>query len=436
MAVKGVTHPVTGELGYRIRLYVGKRVDGGSIITTKTIYGITVYQAQKIEEEMKIAAARAKGAGCVTQVYKLYLKSGKNKTLLLKNAFEASLQKPEGAISENHLEENRQYWGDFVFFMKKKNPLIKFLSDVTPVMAEDYIAYIRKNGRFRQRKSVKKLLSNSTLNAMLKSLRRVFRVLRREVEMENPFAEIKLLPTKQQDREAFTKDQLATIFEKADKEYMYPLFFIGLFTGLAEGDVCTLRKDEISWDRRHIYHRRNKTGAMSNIPMLPALQEYLLGLCNDPENTSEWVLPKQHDLYCNKGRWQVSRDIKRFLEMTCDFETKVKVKNRTRLQSVLDFHSLRHTFCTMTGVAGIPLTVVQSIVGHMTPAMTSLYSQHVDEEARLYWINMLKSNSVLPAIGFSEVQTDIPDNGELAVLLQTKNITPEQKKQILAIINQ
>jgi hypothetical protein len=90
----------------------------------------------------------------------------------------------------------------------------------------------------------------------------------------------------------------------------------------------------------------------------------------------------------------------------------------------------------MAGVAGIPLTVVQSIVGHLSPDMTSLYSQHVDEEARLYWINMLKSNSILPAIGFTEVQTELPDNSELAVLLQTKTISDEQKQQIFAIINQ
>jgi integrase len=319
--------------------------------------------------------------------------------------------------------------------MKKNNPLARSITDVTPVMAENYIAYIRKNGRFLPVRG--KYLSPFTLNKILTTCRGVFKALRNETGMTNPFEDISLLACgSNSPRQAFTKEQLATIFEKADKEYMYPMFFIGLFTGLAEGDVCTLRKDEISWERRHIYHRRNKTGAMSNIPMLPALQEYLFELCNDPENTSEWVLPKHHDLYCNKGRWQVSRDIKRFLEVSCDFDTKVKVKNRTRLQSVLDFHSLRHTFCTMAGVAGIPLTVVQSIVGHLSPDMTELYSRHVDEESRLYWINMLKSNSILPAIGFPEVQTELPDNGELAVLLQTKTISDEQKQQIIAIINQ
>jgi hypothetical protein len=47
---------------------------------------------------------------------------------------------------------------------------------------------------------------------------------------------------------------------------------------------------------------------------------------------------------------------------------------------VKDLHSCRHTFCYYAGIAGIPLAVVQSIVGHMSPEMTKYYSAHATLE--------------------------------------------------------
>ena len=48
--------------------------------------------------------------------------------------------------------------------------------------------------------------------------------------------------------------------------------------------------------------------------------------------------------------------------------------------SVKDLPSCRHTFCYYAGLAGIPLSVVQSIVGHMSPEMTKHYSAHASME--------------------------------------------------------
>ena len=55
---------------------------------------------------------------------------------------------------------------------------------------------------------------------------------------------------------------------------MRPLFIIGICTGLSEGDICTLRWDEIR-DGRWIVRRRRKTGASLEIPVLPPLAAFL-----------------------------------------------------------------------------------------------------------------------------------------------------------------
>jgi hypothetical protein len=42
------------------------------------------------------------------------------------------------------------------------------------------------------------------------------------------------------------------------------------------------------------------------------------------------------------------------------------------------FHSLRHTFVSMAGNAGVPLSIVQRIVGHTKPSMTGRYFHESD----------------------------------------------------------
>jgi hypothetical protein len=43
---------------------------------------------------------------------------------------------------------------------------------------------------------------------------------------------------------------------------------------------------------------------------------------------------------------------------------------------------LRHTFIYLAGWFGIPLPLVQSLIGHMTPEMTKMYMDHATDEAK------------------------------------------------------
>lgn len=427
MSFKDVTHPKTGQLGYRISVSLG-RIDGRCRYHSKTIYGITAYEAEKLEADMERHAMNCRMATSASEVYRAFLKCARKKSVKLKDGFKKYLTKPGAPTSEKKIETKRTYWLDFVKWMKKYNPLIQKMCDVTPAMAEDYVAYIRKNGRFESIRGKK--LSPYTLNSIVITCRSVFKALRHETGIDNPFDDIKGIPgDKQSYRKAYTEAQLQIIMEKAD-EFMKPLFFIGLFTGLAEGDVCTLRKDEVFFDRRHIYHRRNKTGAMSSIPMLPVLQSYLEALCNDPCNTSEYVLPEHYAIYSTKN-YQISRDIKNFLEYTCDFETSITLPGRSKKVSVLDFHSLRHTFCSIAGVVGIPLTVVQSIVGHLTPEMTALYSRHVNEQSRLHWIDLFGERLASLPVGITEITTQ-----KHQLLEEINTLSESQLSEILNIIKE
>ena len=51
----------------------------------------------------------------------------------------------------------------------------------------------------------------------------------------------------------------------------------------------------------------------------------------------------------------------------------IRVEGRCRKTVVASFHSIRHTFVSLSANAGVPLPVVQSIVGHCSTAMTRHY---------------------------------------------------------------
>lgn len=55
-------------------------------------------------------------------------------------------------------------------------------------------------------------------------------------------------------------------------------------------------------------------------------------------------------------------------------------ENGKRAVVKVGFHSQRHSFASLARMANVPSVVVQSILGHSSPAMTAVYS-HTDEIA-------------------------------------------------------
>ena len=110
----------------------------------------------------------------------------------------------------------------------------------------------------------------------------------------------------------------------------------------------------------------------------------------------------------------VSYRIKQFLE-GLGIQTTRKPKGRTRAVSVKDLHSCRHTFCYYAGLAGIPLAVVQSIVGHMSPEMTKHYSAHASMEDKRRGMERLSffTQEALPAVD------EEPERAELRLMIES-----------------
>jgi integrase len=89
------------------------------------------------------------------------------------------------------------------------------------------------------------------------------------------------------------------------------------------------------------------------------------------------VLPEIAHLY-RTARWRVCKETSKIFK-SAGIVTSIKIEGRRNLTPEATFHSLRHTFVSLAANAGVPLHIVQSIVGHESTAMTRhYYHENVD----------------------------------------------------------
>ena len=333
------------------------------------------------------------------------------KPIYLDKAYDKAMEKPRRRMPCEERENfKRNYWNDFLFFMRRMYPEITVMQKVTREHAEHYIALLRKNGNFKDffNRKAKGQYSNYTANAVHNAIEQVFQLLLHDAGMpENPFSHIEKLPSDSDSHEPYTLEELSKIFQHAPEE-LYPLFMIGLFSGLRLGDICKLKKSDVAFDRHFIIRTQAKTSGLASIPMHQVLENYLQTLfIKYPD--SEYVLPELAEQHA-KNASVICIKVNRFLEKDLKIKTTKQVPGKRKKVNVKGIHSLRHTFCTIAGVVGIPETVVRSIVGHMTPQMIRLYTRHIEEGEKLKYIQLfgekLQNIPELPRIPFPELPAD------------------------------
>ena len=345
---------------------------------------------KRLRDTAKEASAQ-KSVGALVENFKRELTGGDKITI--DGAFDLYMSKPRRKQpSPQQQRINRSQWNDFAAFMAETYPDVAQIDRVTKNHAESYIRQLREKGRFIRQISYQRdyqgavvshsytaqtQLSGRTVNAFHKTLKSVFAKLKEDAGLLcNPF-DFEMMVNDSESRDAFTPAELQKISDHMTP-FVRPLFIIGICTGLSEGDICTLRWDEIR-DGRWIVRRRRKTGAELEIPILPPLARFF-----DEQRVisgeSEFILPEHAAMYGTNPSG-ISYRVKSFLESLGITTTKV-ARGRGRATSVKDVHSLRHTFAYLAGCYQIPLPVVQSILGHMSPEMTKHYQAHADREAK------------------------------------------------------
>lgn len=383
-----------------------KRMPNGEFSPTfyvrVTVAGKLVHRSTGCTEERAARAAAKKlidklrqqsSAKGLVENFRELLAGGE--PITFEQAFKKFEDKPKRKpIGAKQLAEKESYWEDFKKFIADKYPAVKKLSQVDVPMAQAYISHIRAHGRYdisigysQRRKGKKrpisyqnpsKQLSNRTCNVIHGTLQQVFEVLSHDAGLlENPFKAIPKLANEHESRDAFTPEELKLIGERADP-FLYGIFCVGINTGLREGDICTLRWEEVDLASGWVARKMLKTGNTVRIPILPGLRTFLSGL----PQAGEYVLPEQAQMYLTNSDG-ISYRVKKFLDRKdVNIANTRNVPGRKRAVTTKDVHSLRHTFCYLAAIHNVPLPVVQSIVGHVDPKITQMYTDHVQDAVK------------------------------------------------------
>lgn len=301
-----------------------------------------------------------------------------NKKLPVSEVWEQLINHPsKPEWSKSTLAGYRKAWELFTELINAE-----FLGEVNSEHANNFARQLWKNKA-----------SASTYNHYIGHLKFIFRLMLVPAGLEsNPFDGIPRKKKETDKHQRLSDEQFKSIISVLDNPQKHKcyitnidevktLIILGAFTGLRLKDCVLMKMKSINYDNQSIQAKTYKTGANVLLPISPALMRQLQPYrdCKD-----EYLLPILATRYINE-RGSISATVARVF-IAAGLETiniiNPKKRQRQRNSNKYGFHSLRHTFISWCARAGVPLSIVQSIVGHFSQEMTQYYIQITDEERR------------------------------------------------------
>ena len=289
-------------------------------------------------------------------------------------------------VARATMKSKRSTWMRFARWMEANHLEAGCLSEVTEEAVAEYLAELRCRH------------SATTYNNHVCTLREMFRLLAGPDAAFDPWAAVRLRADDSVSRRELSLDELERLHAaaaEAGPEWRL-LFATGLYTGLRLGDCCRLAWANVDLARQTIQvvpekTRRHAHGRPVTIPIHPRLLAELEALAADASRRGQdYVNPAVAELYLNRN-WELDDRLRRIFRRA-NIAMNVRMAGRSRRSVVASFHSLRHTFVSLSANAGVPLAAVQAIVGHTSTAMTRHY-YHENEDA------LRRAVDAIPAIG-------------------------------------
>lgn len=336
------------------------------------------FYLQQMMKKIDLLDPDAKEAALYTAIEEL--NSVKVRTVALRDAFELFKAKPrKRVISERVYVDYRNMWNNFVVFVNRNFPDVKYLSEITKGIAEKFLSSEWQKG-----------LAERTYNERITKFRTIFSALAEDAGLrKNVWQQVDKMSEGHISKRPFTKAQLKQIFSTAKGE-MRTLCMIGLYTGLRLGDAATLKWSEIDFENMVIVRLPNKTKHLKKnveIPLLGGLCEELKRVKAEQKEDEIYVVPEMAGKY--HGNNEVSKLVQAFFRQA-GIETNVERERSSRKSTVYGFHSFRHSFVTLCAANGIPMNVVMELVGHRSAMVHEIY-QHASAEQKIQAINVIEN---------------------------------------------
>src|SRR5262249_51186630 len=201
-------------------------------------------------------------------------------------------------------------------------------------------------------------------------------------------------------RRNLTMEELQKVLATAEGSIRH-MIIIGLFTGLRLADVVNLRVENVEFNPfppntgprpGFLVVKPKKTERVNKVVEVPLHSSVAALLWDLKQKQREgFLFPEQQALHAEDPS-RVTILIQALFEK-CGIKTTEEVGEAHRRRAIVrvGFHSLRHTFVTLCAKAGAPLHIVQKLVGHGNPMLTSDKYLHLDQGDKQAAIDSLPS---------------------------------------------
>lgn len=205
--------------------------------------------------------------------------------------------------------------------------------------------------------------TNKTIRNRLTILRKCLTCAHEWLELERPMPKVHLPKAPSLRTDYLSSDECEALLAASDG-ITYEMILTTLRTGMRQGEIKGLQWPSVDWQNRSVavQHSRcdirkildtPKNGRTRHIP----LDTDVLVLLHKRRQTRGYV-------FLNHGKPFNGQAINKRLAETCE---KAGIRRVT-------WHILRHTFATNVAMRGVPLQIVQHLLGHSTVTTTERYA--------------------------------------------------------------
>ncbi|KGO12787.1 integrase [Clostridium botulinum] len=211
-----------------------------------------------------------------------------------------------------------------------------------------------------------KNMKQTSMNGQISILKSFFGWLADEEYIpKNPAAKLKQTKEPKRLRHALSEEEIELLRQacKTDREKALIEFLVS--TGCRLSEVVGINKNDIDWNGMSLNvigkgNKERKVYFSTKAKIL--LKKYLL--TRSDENIALFVTSKKP--HGRLGGRSVQREIK-------------KIADRAGIKKSIYPHLFRHSFATSKLNAGMPLPVIQHLMGHENPATTQIYAELSEE---------------------------------------------------------